>query len=80
MIIKFKNIQPGMKQVTDETGNILAYVVKVDGKIAIDHIKTAYDDDATVWPNDNNGKPLKTFKQALEFLQAWFNVTPGGIY
>ena len=78
MFIKFKNYQPGTKQVTDEAGNVLAYVIKVDGEIAIDHIKTAYDDDATVWPNDNNGKPLKTFKQALEYLQAWFNVS--GIY
>lgn len=80
MIIKFKNMQPGMKQVVDNAGNQLATVVKVDGEIAIDHIQTAYDDDATIWPNDNDGKPLKTYKQALEYLQAWFNVTPGGIY
>lgn len=73
MDIKFKNMQPGMKQVVDNDGNQLATVVKVDGEIAIDHIKTSYDDDATVWPNDNDGKPLKTFKQALEFLQDWFN-------
>ena len=73
MQIKFKNYQPGTKQVTDETGNILAYVIKVDGEIAIDHIQTATDDDATIYPTDNNGKPLKTFKQAMEYLQDWFN-------
>ena len=73
MNIKFKNMQPGMKQVVDNAGNQLATVVKVDGEIAIDHIQTAYDDDATMYPTDNNGKPLKTFKQAMEYLQDWFN-------
>ena len=73
MNIKLKNCQPGTKQVIDDAENVLGYVINVDGEIAIDHIKTAYDDVATVWPNDNNGRPLKTFKQALEFLQDWFN-------
>lgn len=80
MDIKFKNVQPGMKKVVDNAGNTLAYVEKVDGEIAIDHIETAYDPDALIWPNDNDGKPLKTFKQALEYLHQWFNETPGGLY
>ena len=73
MIIKFKNMQPGMKQAINEAGDVLAYVSKLDGEIVIDHIATAYDDDATLFPNDNDGKPLKTYKQALEFLVQWFN-------
>lgn len=73
MIIKFKDIQPGMKQAIDNDGSILADVYKIDGGIVIDHIATAYDDDARVYPNDNDGKPLKTYKQALEFLNDWFS-------
>lgn len=75
MIIKFKNMQPGTKQVTDNAGNVLATVSKLDGEIAIDHIATAYDDDAIIWPTDKDGKPLKTYKQALEFLNDWFSDT-----
>ena len=73
MDIKFKSMQPGMKKVVDDAGNTLAYVIMVDGDIAIDHIETAYDADALIWPNDNDGRPLKTFKQALGYLQDWFN-------
>lgn len=80
MNIKLKNMQPGTKLVVNDEGATLAHVIKLDGEIVIDHIQTAYDDDATIWPNDNDGKPLKTYKQALEYLQAWFNATPGGIY
>lgn len=72
MDIKFKNMQPGMKQVTDKKGNVLATVSKLDGEIVIDHIKTEHDDDAIIWPTKKNGEPIKTFTGALDYLKDWF--------
>lgn len=73
MNIKLKNMQPGTKLAVNDEGATLAHVIKLDGEIVIDHIQTANDEDATLFPKDNDGKPLKTFKQALEYLQEWFN-------
>lgn len=65
MNIKLKNMQPGTKLVVNDEGATLAHVIKLDGEIVIDHIQTAYDDDATLFPKDNDGKPLNTCKIGL---------------
>ena len=72
MDIKLKNVQPGTKQAINNKGDMLATVSKLDGEIVIDHIKTNDDDDATIFPTDTNGKPLKTFTGALDYLKDWF--------
>lgn len=73
MDIKFKNVQPGMKQAVNNNGDVLATVIKLDGEIVIDHIKTNDNDDATIFPNKKNGEPIKTFTGALDYLKDWFS-------
>jgi len=72
-MLKLKRLQAGLHNVVNEDEQVVASLIKTDGIIIVDHIKTAQNDDDTINPTDPNGKDLKTFKQGLEWVNEYFN-------
>lgn len=72
-MMKLKQVQAGWNDVVNEEGHVVASLIKEDGVITIDHIKTTTSDDDTIFPTDSNGKDLTTFKQGLEYVTEYFN-------